>query len=611
MTQTVYTNKRIAIQLDDKPIAAGGEGSVYRALSTGIYSNSCVKIYHLHKRTLSKRKKIEFMINYKPQTLISNSYVICWPNEIIFDKSNNFIGFIMPLAFTGSESLYELTRTKTPKQLQQNWSKFDRSLQIGIEKRLKICVNIAIAVHSIHHAGKYAIVDYKPQNILITNNGRISITDVDSFQITNNGIVIFHSEVTTPEYSPPESSRINPSKSLIYESWDRFSLAVSFYEILFGIHPYAATCDGKYQAITTIGEKIQEGLFVHGSKRNYLTVIPSIHNNFSKLPNSLSRLFIKAFDEGHTNNNARPTAEEWGETIYSELKIKTGIKAYPISIPASIPSHSPSSVKTSSVSNISTTTYPSHNIQTKPKSTTKNKDTTFMVWFFIIVIVVISIILYNNKSTTKDITQQPTSVTISKVNQTGYISGNEFANIRSGPSTSYGIISKKYQGVPVYVIEKDLTKGWYKISYDKNGGTGIGYIWEGLISFNMPIAKSPQKSTEIQTIQDKPVQKEKTILSSKLNGIWIKNKGNLWGNNDIGMTVRYIDNMGIVTYVPSKAKNKNINQVVWKNFDENKNSIQVIYPPTPNDYIPDDIVFIDINTIKFSWTGDVFVRKNY
>ncbi|MFN8182206.1 MAG: hypothetical protein U0X34_10190 [Bacteroidia bacterium] len=328
MAITVYTATRKSIQLEEQPLAAaGGEGSVHRVKSTPGFPNHCAKIYHHPKRNLLRKQKVEFMVQNKPSILSTTSYIICFPIEIIYDHKSNFVGFIMPLAFNGSEKLYELTTAKVAPRLQLHWSKFERTSKSGIERRLKVCVNIAQAIHDIHITNKYTIVDLKPQNILITNEGKISITDVDSFQISRNGNVLHFSEVTTPEYAPPESNRLNPSKDLIPENWDRFSLAVSFYEILFGIHPFTSTCDGQYESVTTIGEKIQKGLFVHGSKKIYLTVIPSIHNNFFNLPTSIRNLFIKAFEDGHTNPASRPSAEDWGKTIYTELNRNIGIKA--------------------------------------------------------------------------------------------------------------------------------------------------------------------------------------------------------------------------------------------------------------------------------------------
>ena len=388
----VYTSKSVPVELETNPLAApGGEGAVHRIKSANNFSDCCAKIYHLQKRTNSRRKKIEFMVNNKPQILLNLNYKICWPIEMVFDKEREFIGFIMPLAFTGSEKLYEITTTRISPRLISKWSKFDRLTKTGIEKRLKVCVNIAIAVHFIHQTSKYAIVDYKPQNILITTEGKISFTDVDSFQISENGVVLHRSEVATPEYAPPESFKLNPSKSFIPESWDRFSLAVSFYEILFGIHPYVSTCGGQYENVTTISEKINKGLFVHGSKKTYLTVVPPIHTNFQYLPLSIKELFVNAFENGHTNPIVRPSAENWGQTISKELATNVGIKANEIIIQEkkkTTPSSNSSKtysypVNTGNSSQIKKTVYP-----------TATRDD-YMVWkIFCGILLVIVVILF-------------------------------------------------------------------------------------------------------------------------------------------------------------------------------------------------------------------------
>jgi len=393
--------------LEDKPLAAGGgEGVVHRVQISGTYSGSCVKIYHPQKRTDTRRKKVEFMIRNKPQSIISKNFIICWPTEMIFDSNHDFIGFLMPLAFFGSENLYELTRPHTHKRLQSNWSKFDRTTVTGIEKRLKVCVNIAIAIHSIHQSGRFAIVDYKPQNILITTDGKISITDVDSFQISNNGAVLFYAEVATPEYAPSESIKINPSKALVPESWDRFSLAVSFYEIIFGIHPFVATCDGQYQEVTTLDKKIQKGLFVHGSKKSYLTVIPSLHNNFQNLPLSLQKLFIKAFEDGHTNSEARPTAEEWGMAIHGELSKMTNIVANTITTAVN-----PKKIQTNNLNNQSaatlTNTQPVNSANSQKNIKTIANKGDYMIWKILTVILLIlcAILFFFSNSYNKEVSR--------------------------------------------------------------------------------------------------------------------------------------------------------------------------------------------------------------
>lgn len=406
MAITVYNSKFEKLLLDENPVATpGGEGSVHRIIATPNYSDYCVKIYHTPKRTFNRRQKIEFMIKNKPLNIITSNYKICFPTELAFDTKKNFIGFIMPLAFPGSEKLYELTTTKISPRLSKEWHKFERTSLLGFEKRLKVCVNIAISVHALHQTKKFAIVDYKPQNILITSDGKISITDVDSFQISDNGQVLHHSEVATPEYAPPECLRINPSLTFVPESWDTFSLAVSFYEILYGIHPYTSTCDGQYFNVTTIGEKIQKGLFVHGSKKSYLTVIPPLHNDFQRLPFSIRQLFIKAFEDGHTNPKMRPSSEEWGNKIFQELEAKGSIQPNIVSI-ASVKKQISGSPKLAplrpAISNTKQNPAQAKNSNRNLNHATKKED--YMIWKFLTAILALVIFaFYVSSDQTQDL----------------------------------------------------------------------------------------------------------------------------------------------------------------------------------------------------------------
>ena len=322
----VYNSKGEKILIEDKPIGtAGAEGAVYKILDPINYIGHCVKVFHDTKRTIARKNKIEFMTHNKPSEIKSKNYIICWPEEIVYDKKNKFLGFIMSLAFNDSISLYELTTPNLNKKLPPKWKKFDRSLKEGIENRYKICVNISIAIHTVHSAKNYVIIDYKPQNILINNSGKLSVLDVDSFQISQNSKLLFNAVVATPEYAPPESHKLNPSLVMIDNTWDLFSIAVSYYEILFGIHPFAATSYGQYVNSNTLSEKIQKGLFVHGSKKNWLSVIPDIHNNFTNQPNSIKKLFLQTFENGHSAPKSRVLAETWGMSFAEEVLLSNSI----------------------------------------------------------------------------------------------------------------------------------------------------------------------------------------------------------------------------------------------------------------------------------------------
>jgi serine/threonine protein kinase len=316
------TSKKHKITVQDSPLSsAGGEGQVHQIISPSSYKKRyCVKIFHLDKRTKEREQKIIYMIKNPPSELDGGTFLICWPTELVYEN-NQFVGFIMPLAFKGSIALYELCRPVLKKNLPTEWYKFDITTNTGVLLRLKLCVNIAIAIHKIHQLNHYVLVDMKPQNMLVTKAGKISIIDLDSIQIANGSRVIHPSHAVTAEYIPPEGyqQNLHPSIHYIEKSWDRFSMAVIFYEVLFGLPPYAATYGGQYTDCDTIPEKIQSGLFPHGTKARYIESLPKWHNNFKKIPPPLKLLFFKAFEEGHNRPNVRPTAQQWGQVFYKEV----------------------------------------------------------------------------------------------------------------------------------------------------------------------------------------------------------------------------------------------------------------------------------------------------
>lgn len=342
MTQC-FTRGRAAIILNSNPISKGGEGTVFSIVNKPGY---CVKIFHSTQIADDKKAKIEYIINNSSIISPNQKIRICWPTDLVFDKNQQFIGFIMPLAFDNSILLYEIVTLKLSSKLSHIWNfKFDRATSIGLENRLKICVNIAIAIHVLHQSKQFVLVDFKPQNILITEDGKISLIDLDSLQISHNNKVLFNAKVVTPEYAPKESEKLNPVNNFIPESWDNFSLAIIFYELLFGIHPFASTSGGQYEKYTTISEKINKNLFVHGSKKNYLVKIPKPHENYSKIPTELQKLFIKAFEDSTSNPNLRPSADEWGSLLVDIIKNKSSNIQSSFSQPTTFQTNSPKYIR--------------------------------------------------------------------------------------------------------------------------------------------------------------------------------------------------------------------------------------------------------------------------
>ncbi|MBK8516601.1 MAG: protein kinase [Saprospiraceae bacterium] len=184
----------------------------------------------------------------------------------------------------------------------------------GLIKRLVVGLNLAKALYFLQREHKYVITDFKPQNVLFDTKANIMITDIDSIQLTHQATT-YDGGAITPEYAPIETY----SSKQFVQSFDSFSFAVILYEIICGIHPYNASFNGQYDGLSTIQDKIKHGLFVYGNVAPKIMAKP--HKNYSFLPASIKNLFYKAFVSSQYNTAARPTAEEWGRVLYTELKI--------------------------------------------------------------------------------------------------------------------------------------------------------------------------------------------------------------------------------------------------------------------------------------------------
>lgn len=318
----VYTSKREQITLSDKPMAKGGEGSVYNIISSPIrLYNTCVKIYHSSKKKQSQEKRIKYMVNNPPQKILGDGYMLGWPIDWVSDSSGTFLGFVMPLGFPGSKELVNLTVYGMSKKIRddEEWRRrYDLKLgKPALLARLKLICNIAIPVHILHSTGKYVLEDFKPQNILITKEGRVTIVDMDSIQIASGNSVLFPGTAATPEYLPPEyyNSGVGKVKSVpIQKSWDNFSLGVVFYQLLLGIHPYSVVP----KVMPTDGncgptQNVPRNLFPFGRNSHMVASYGKPHNNFQCFPKVLQDLFIRTFSDNTSN---RPNANEWGRIIH-------------------------------------------------------------------------------------------------------------------------------------------------------------------------------------------------------------------------------------------------------------------------------------------------------
>lgn len=323
----VFTQHKEKIVLNDKTLSSGGEGEIHAITeSSERFRNCCAKIYYLKKRTSLQKEKIKYMANNPPSIVRNNNFMLGWPIEYITDQEGNFIGFIMPLAFNDSKQLVMLTTTKVSKKLNEHWHyRFNRDFrQHSTLSRLKLLCNIAVPIHILHSTKKYVLKDLKPENILITYDGKVTIVDMDSVQISEQGNLLYPGTAATPNYIPPEYYVLKNKETKQDTSWDDFALGVIFYQVLIGLHPYVVTpCDIEENTTNEIYSNIAKCLFPFGEKQNQIQGYPPIHNNFKELPTKIQQLFMRTFS---CDIKLRPTAEEWGKSLYEVVKANVAVR---------------------------------------------------------------------------------------------------------------------------------------------------------------------------------------------------------------------------------------------------------------------------------------------
>lgn len=312
----VTSSKLGKLELADAPFASGGAGEVYRAtVSSGaIY---CVKI--LTNQRPGEIEKIKHMAENPPSNLKAGWGTLCWPIDLVKKYGTvKPVGYVMPMALADSVELSNLANIRWPgKSLPPLAAKLDRSSPNGLTARMLIACNISAAVDRIHQLG-CVFVDLKPQNILVSPRGHISLVDLDSLQVVS-GREIFRGPLGSPEYMPSESYKMDFNQGpKIEPSWDLFSLAVMHYEILLGIHPFTASPRPSIIGCETIEDAIRFKMYVHGNNRSNLEVIPAPHSSINVVPSELAALFKRAFDSA--SPSFRPTAKEWGEAMHNAAR---------------------------------------------------------------------------------------------------------------------------------------------------------------------------------------------------------------------------------------------------------------------------------------------------
>lgn len=291
--ETVFLASGEVVTLTDC-IAESGEGRIWRTQNP-IY---VAKIYRAVE-PLRIRKLLAMVASapIDPNAKL-NHISFAWPLALLHDAQGIVLGFLMR-AIADSVDLMDVYN---PLQRQRTFPNFNWLYLHGT------ALNIASITWAIHQAG-YVIGDMKPQNILVNSHALPAFIDTDSFQLQNpNSPELFHCQVGSEGYTPPEliSADLSITRQTVVH--DYFRLGIIIYQLLMGDHPHKGQWQGLGDAPSPT-ELLQQGLWPYGPdprlQPSPLTLpLDTVHP-------AIQACFQRCFTAGHAQPEARPTPWEW------------------------------------------------------------------------------------------------------------------------------------------------------------------------------------------------------------------------------------------------------------------------------------------------------------
>jgi DNA-binding helix-hairpin-helix protein with protein kinase domain len=291
-----------AFVLEGKPLARGGEASVYEVAE---HPALVAKVYHRPSR--ERADKLAVMIAAPPaDPMAAQGHAsIAWPTDRLLgaDGDQGCVGFIMPRVWN-ARPLFEFYNPKVRLQV---------CPLFHYGYLMRTARNLCAAIHAIHERG-YVIGDVNESNILVTNQALVTLVDTDSFQVAGEGRT-FRCPVGKPDYTPPELYGARYADMDRKPEHDAFGLAVLIFQLLMqGVHPFAGKYTGQGEP-AGIPRRIAAGHWPYAQHRA-VPYVPSPHAPaLDVLPPRLQELVRRCFEDGHDRPAARPPAAAWHEAL--------------------------------------------------------------------------------------------------------------------------------------------------------------------------------------------------------------------------------------------------------------------------------------------------------
>lgn len=276
-------------------LGEGGQGAVYAAeFGNGVFALKWYHDYYI---------EIDLTLRDRLQRAISRGAPdkrFLWPLELVAQagRPNNF-GYIMALRPEEFRSIREVLAPRP-----------DR-IELSLEKRMFVCWQIADSFLNLHANG-FCYQDINFGNFFVhPHSAQVMICDNDNVNIDGAEASVYG----TRKFMAPEIVRREATPD---SHTDLYSMAVLFFYVIVGWHPLDGKREAEVKLLTPLLELSLYGtetLFMFDEADASNGPVSPLHDmlvcRWNSLPQSLRKLFRRAFGPGLQDPRERVLEKEW------------------------------------------------------------------------------------------------------------------------------------------------------------------------------------------------------------------------------------------------------------------------------------------------------------
>lgn len=273
-----------------KLLGAGGQGEVYDVVSNG--KHYALKYYFKHTATTQQKQILENLID---KGAPDKSFL--WPQDLVNNAEGGSFGYIMDIRPKEYKSIVDLMKRRA-----------DPSF-------LNLCraaFNLTKGYQKLHTAG-FCYRDISFGNVFFNpDNGDVLICDNDNVAPNGNQEAGVYG---TPRFMAPEIVRGEKQPS---RNTDLFSLSVLLFYMFMLNHPLEGKREANIKCMDILAMNQLYGtnpIFIFDPNDTSNRPVKGYQDNalvyWNLYPESLKKLFTRAFTEGLSEPNRRVTENEW------------------------------------------------------------------------------------------------------------------------------------------------------------------------------------------------------------------------------------------------------------------------------------------------------------